>query len=58
MIAAAGRLGGRWLLIDTAVKGEGRGLFAGVAGGREPWHWIDQSFRYAHHLRRQRDSTQ
>lgn len=23
-----------------------------VAGGREPWHWIDQSFRYAHHLRR------
>ncbi len=36
VIAAAGRLGGRWLLIDTAVKGEGRGLFAGVAGGREP----------------------
>ena len=23
-----------------------------VAGGLEPWHWIDQSFRYAHHLRR------
>ena len=23
-----------------------------VVGGREPWHWIDQSFRYAHHLRR------
>jgi arylformamidase len=23
-----------------------------LAGGREPWHWIDQSFRYAHHLRR------
>ncbi|MBL8697352.1 MAG: alpha/beta hydrolase [Alphaproteobacteria bacterium] len=23
-----------------------------IAGGREPWHWIDQSFRYAHHLRR------
>jgi arylformamidase len=23
-----------------------------VAGGQEPWHWIDQSFRYAHHLRR------
>jgi arylformamidase len=23
-----------------------------VAGGTEPWHWIDQSFRYAHHLRR------
>ncbi len=21
-------------------------------GGREPWHWIDQSFRYSHHLRR------
>jgi arylformamidase len=23
-----------------------------VAGGREPWHWIDQSYRYAHHLHR------
>lgn len=23
-----------------------------VAGGREPWQWIDQSFRYAQHLRR------
>ena len=23
-----------------------------AAGGREPWHWIDQSFRYAQHLRR------
>ncbi len=23
-----------------------------VAGGREPWQWIDQSFRYSHHLRR------
>jgi arylformamidase len=22
------------------------------AGGREPWHWIDQTFRYSHHLRR------
>jgi arylformamidase len=22
------------------------------AGGLEPWQWIDQSFRYAHHLRR------
>ena len=22
------------------------------AGGREPWRWIDQGFRYAHHLRR------
>ena len=21
-------------------------------GGLEPWHWIDQSFRYSHHLRR------
>jgi arylformamidase len=21
-------------------------------GGREPWHWIDLTFRYAHHLRR------
>ena len=21
-------------------------------GGREPWHWIDQSFRYSHQLRR------
>ncbi|MGE0718118.1 MAG: alpha/beta hydrolase [Alphaproteobacteria bacterium] len=24
-----------------------------VAGGREPWHWIDQSYRYAHHLHRE-----
>lgn len=23
-----------------------------VAGGNEPWQWIDQSFRYAHHLHR------
>jgi arylformamidase len=23
-----------------------------IAGGQEPWHWIDQSFRYAHHLHR------
>lgn len=23
------------------------------AGGREPWRWIDQTFRYSHHLRRQ-----
>jgi arylformamidase len=23
-----------------------------VAGGEEPWHWVDQSFRYYHHLRR------
>jgi arylformamidase len=23
-----------------------------LAGAREPWHWIDQSFRYAHHLHR------
>jgi hypothetical protein len=23
------------------------------AGGLEPWMWIDQSFRYSHHLRRQ-----
>jgi len=23
-----------------------------LAGGREPWQWIDQSFRYAQHLRR------
>ena len=23
-----------------------------IAGGREPWQFIDQSFRYAHHLRR------
>lgn len=23
-----------------------------IVGGREPWHWIDQSFRYSHHLRR------
>lgn len=22
------------------------------AGGREPWRWIDQTFRYAHHLHR------
>ena len=22
-------------------------------GGLEPWHWIDLSFRYSHHLRRQ-----
>lgn len=22
------------------------------AGGREPWHWIEQTFRYSHHLRR------
>jgi arylformamidase len=22
------------------------------AGGLEPWHWIDQTFRYAHHLHR------
>ncbi len=22
------------------------------AGGLEPWHWIDQSFRYSHHQRR------
>jgi arylformamidase len=22
------------------------------AGGREPWHWLDQSYRYAHHLHR------
>lgn len=22
------------------------------AGGLEPWHWIDQTFRYSHHLRR------
>jgi len=21
-------------------------------GGREPWHWIDQTYRYAHHLHR------
>ncbi|MCF3936198.1 alpha/beta hydrolase [Acuticoccus sp. M5D2P5] len=21
-------------------------------GGKEPWHWIDQSYRYSHHLRR------
>jgi arylformamidase len=21
-------------------------------GGREPWHWLDQSYRYAHHLHR------
>jgi len=24
-----------------------------IAGGREPWQFIDQSFRYAHHLHRQ-----
>jgi arylformamidase len=24
-----------------------------MAGGLEPWMWIDQSFRYSHHLRRQ-----
>jgi arylformamidase len=23
-----------------------------VAGGDEPWHWVDQTFRYYHHLRR------
>lgn len=23
-----------------------------VAGGVEPWQWIDQTFRYSHHLRR------
>lgn len=23
-----------------------------IAGGLEPWRWIDQSFRYSHHLRR------
>jgi arylformamidase len=23
-----------------------------LAGGREPWLWIDQSYRYAHHLHR------
>lgn len=23
-----------------------------VVGGEEPWHWVDQSFRYYHHLRR------
>ena len=23
-----------------------------LAGGLEPWQWIDQTFRYAHHLRR------
>jgi arylformamidase len=22
-------------------------------GGREPWHWIDQTFRYGHHLHRE-----
>ena len=22
------------------------------AGGKEPWRWIDQTFRYSHHLRR------
>lgn len=24
-----------------------------IAGAREPWHWIDNSYRYAHHLHRQ-----
>jgi arylformamidase len=23
-----------------------------VVGGREPWHWIDQTYRYSHHLHR------
>lgn len=23
-----------------------------VAGGREPWQWIDQTYRYSHHLHR------
>lgn len=23
-----------------------------VVGGLEPWHWIDQTYRYAHHLHR------
>lgn len=23
-----------------------------IAGADEPWHWIDQSYRYAHHLHR------
>ncbi|MGU3400762.1 alpha/beta hydrolase [Brucellaceae bacterium D45D] len=23
-----------------------------IVGGREPWQWIDQSYRYAHHLHR------
>jgi arylformamidase len=23
-----------------------------TVGGREPWHWIDQSYRYGHHLHR------
>lgn len=23
------------------------------AGGLEPWHWIDQTYRYAHHLHRE-----
>ncbi|ODT66641.1 MAG: hypothetical protein ABS75_26580 [Pelagibacterium sp. SCN 63-23] len=23
-----------------------------MVGGDEPWHWIDQSFRYSHHLHR------
>ncbi len=23
-----------------------------IAGGQEPWQWIDQTFRYAHHLHR------
>jgi arylformamidase len=25
-----------------------------IVGGLEPWRWIDQSFRYSHHLRRHR----
>jgi arylformamidase len=29
-----------------------RSQIAILAGSREPWHWIDQSFRYAHHLHR------
>ncbi len=29
-----------------------RSRVAILAGSREPWHWIDQSFRYAHHLHR------
>jgi len=24
-----------------------------MVGGDEPWHWIDQTFRYSHHLHRQ-----
>lgn len=34
----------RPLLVDCDVT-----LFV---GGREPWHWIDQTYRYAHHLHR------